>query len=176
MTELDSYQGKATKDEHKNKQQLKNKLCCICDSLSVRVLKLDWWRNRTYHGVVLEFQTILVPEITSWQPSREQPWPGQSLRYEHLQEYLPCPVISSFFSWRQGGREAEAWHLLVPHQLLLSQAGVEASNLEYVNYIAHSTPYNTLLLWQLLSPSGGCIGVVTFLKYWSSLPQGCGEH
>lgn len=39
--------------------------------------------------------------------------------------------------------EAEAWHLLVPHQLLLSQVGVEASNLEYVNYIAHSTPYNT---------------------------------
>lgn len=142
MTELDSFfQGKATKDEHKNKQQLKNKLCCICDSLLVRVLRLDWWRNRTYHGVVLEFQTVLVPEITSCQPSREQPWPGQCLR--HIQQYLPCPVISSFFSWRQGGMEVEAWHLLVPHQLLLSQVGVEASNLDYVNYIAHSTPYNT---------------------------------
>lgn len=143
MTELDSYQGKSTKDDHKNKQQLKNKLCCICDSLFVRVLKLDWWRNKTYYGVVIEIQANLVPEITRWQPSREQPWPGQCLRHQHLQEYLPCPVINSFLSWRQGGMEAEVWHLLVPDQLLLSQVGVEASNLEYVNYIAHSTPYNT---------------------------------
>lgn len=143
MTELDTYQGKATKDEHKNKQQLKNKLYCVCYSLLVRGLKFDWWRNRTHYGVVLEFQPVLVPEITSWQPSREQPWPGQCLRHEYLQEYLLCPVINSFFSWWQGGMEAEAWHLLVPHQLLLYQVGVEASNLEYVNYIAHSTPYNT---------------------------------
>lgn len=49
-----------------------------------------------------------MPEITSWQFSKEQSQLGQCLGHGSLQEALPCPAINCFFSWRQGRVEAEA--------------------------------------------------------------------
>lgn len=49
-----------------------------------------------------------MPEITTWQLSKEQSQLGQCLGHGSLQEALLCPAINCFFSWRQGGVEAEA--------------------------------------------------------------------